>query len=238
MATLVILPAKFKQDVQNYVFNFSNILEPVEIIESAELSVSVFTGIDEDPEHILVGDLVYTDKQVSQVVQLGVIGVIYEFSVRVVTDLDRAYVIQARLAILPEADRAGTRHATLILSSKLYPIEFSDALRLLAEPLDGSLRKIIVELSTKDALRYTAAPVTGSLRYAYVEYVYPEALRYDPEPLSGSLRDALHEYTYPEKLRYVPEPRSGMLRAALVSHTYEESLRFSPEPLSGTLYVP
>lgn len=138
MATLVVLPSKRKKDVQKYAFDFSNILGPSEDIADAAVIARVFSGVDPAPEDILLGEWEATDKVITQVVQQGIEGVIYELHIEVTTNLDFVYVIEARLAILPDNTQATPNRYPFLFSSRPYPLFSQSATAIRSGMVGGS----------------------------------------------------------------------------------------------------
>lgn len=238
MTTLVVLPAKRRIDVQQYTISFVNVLNTGDTISSATVAVRLFTGVDSQPELILFEAFVQTDYTITQKIQEGIPGVIYELVITVTTTLGYIHTITARLAILPELLGASPNLSPFFLSSKPYLEYVIDGVVVSAIPLSGYLKDPFVFYEFDEKLAVFAVPIDGRLRDAFISFNYDEGLNVSAVPLSGILRVGLHTYEFNENLTILAEPIDGILREALVSTSNNEGLNITAAPLGGSLYVP
>lgn len=203
MATLVVLPSKRKKDVQKYAFDFSNILGPSEDIADAAVIARVFSGEDPAPEAILLGDWEATDKVITQVVQQGIEGVIYELHIEVTTTLDFVYTIEARLAILPDNTQATPNRYPFLFSSRPYPVFSQSATAISAGMVGGQKDGVFAfgESSQESAIGMSF--IDGTLRIVFksgdtfndigISITFPEAfvktaIKYgSPDPTESAI---------------------------------------------------
>lgn len=237
MTTLVVLPAKRRIDVQQYTISFANVLNTGDTISSATVAVRLFTGVDSQPELILFEAFVQTDYTITQKIQEGIPGVIYELVITVTTTLGYIHTITARLAILPDLIGATPNLSPFFLSSKPYLEYIIDGAIVSVEPLSGILREIFVFYDFVDSADVTAIPISGRLRDAFLTYEFDEGLNVAAEPLDGRLRLGIHSYEFNENLSIFAEPLDGILRDVLVTTENNEGLNITAVPIGGSLHV-
>lgn len=94
-----ILLQKAPGEELSVVFNFYHLMLFGEVIEGAAVVITVHSGEDADPSTMLVGDSTFTDREVTQMVQGGLVGVVYRISMSARTDNGCVYVVEGLLAI-------------------------------------------------------------------------------------------------------------------------------------------
>lgn len=238
MTTLVVLPSKRRVDVQQYTVSFANVLNTSDTISSATVVVRLFTGVDPQPELILFEAFVQTDYTITQKIQEGVPGVIYELVITVTTTLGYIHTITARLAILPELLGASPNLSPFFLSSKPYLEYIVDGITISALPLSGFLKDPFILYEFDENVSIFAEPIDGRLRDAFISTNYTEGLNLSAIPIDGTLRVGLHDYTFNENLSLFADPIDGILREALVVTESTEGLNLTAVPIGGSLYVP
>lgn len=97
----VIFPPKLAAEVVTTSFDFTSRLASTETISSASLAASVYSGNDSAPTQILQGSASISGAIVSQKVQAGVLGVIYQLICTAVTSTSQTLQLSAYLAIVP-----------------------------------------------------------------------------------------------------------------------------------------
>lgn len=96
---LVRLPVKAPGERFWIEFNFSADLGKSESIVGAELALAVHTGVDPQPELLLVGELVIIGNRVLQMLQGGLDGVVYRLACTAATNADQILIRSCSLAV-------------------------------------------------------------------------------------------------------------------------------------------
>lgn len=235
MPNQYIQRAKRRVDIWDIEVSFADLLEAGETITSVSVLVSIFTGEDPDPTHILDGSPTVTGTLVEQTVKLGVPGVIYQLVFLATTDQDNVYERECRLAIRPNP----YLYLTTFLTTTVYPIQFRDDFVGASEDLSGAL----LYKFPLDHLDTVPEPiVSGQLRpmiQAYDNWP-PEAIDTLSGALqSGELRQILKSYNDwpPEGVDSAGAIQSGELKDILIQYSNwpAEGLDCVGGILSGTL---
>lgn len=101
----LIFPAKAVGETQPYVVNFSDRLQFGESINGAAVSISVFSGTDNNPNGLLSGSATYDAfGNVTQVLTAGLAGVIYNVAFTVTGTASHNYVKVGQLAVISNTD--------------------------------------------------------------------------------------------------------------------------------------
>lgn len=97
----VILAGKRLAEQVNYVFDFTSQLAIGETITGGTTSVSVFWGVDANPNAI-ASTRTNGSSTVTQLIVGGVLGVIYTIDVQAATSLGQTILLSGALAIIPD----------------------------------------------------------------------------------------------------------------------------------------
>ena len=103
MSYNMIFEAKNPLDVKLYEFEFGDQLLFGEIITSAAVAASVYTGTDPTPNAIVSGDPIISGTKVQQLIEAGVDGVIYNLVATVNASGLHVYTKAASLAVISPA---------------------------------------------------------------------------------------------------------------------------------------
>ena len=103
MARIVLNP-KLAVEVRNETFNFTSSLAAsgTETISTASTTAIVFSGTDASPGAIISGTATISGAQVTQKIQGGIVGVIYELRCSITTSTGQTLVLAGYLAIVPD----------------------------------------------------------------------------------------------------------------------------------------
>lgn len=83
-------------------WDFSPQMAAGEVINSASVAASVYTGVDAAPAAIISGVASFTTTVVSQKVTAGVVGVIYKLLCTAITNLGQTIQIAAFMTVVPD----------------------------------------------------------------------------------------------------------------------------------------
>lgn len=83
-------------------FDFISSLQPTETISTANVTASVYSGLDPNPAAVVSGSATISNTQVLQLTTGGVLGVIYELLCTITTSLGQTIAQSAFLAIVPD----------------------------------------------------------------------------------------------------------------------------------------
>ena len=113
----IILPSKRRVDVHRIEAPFDQLLQDGEVLVSGECSVVVFSGVDADPEHMLVGEVQVQGTSLYQQIQLGLPGVIYLLTFTATTSEGNLYEVTAKQAVLEDQIPAGPIYQNFFFTS-------------------------------------------------------------------------------------------------------------------------
>lgn len=102
----ITFPLKLDGEVSQYTFDFQSAMLPSDTINSAEVSIVVFSGTDPSPSSMIQEDsITITDSVVTVLVEAGVAGVVYVLQASVQLNSDSGYIYSAGglLAVLSSA---------------------------------------------------------------------------------------------------------------------------------------
>ena len=219
MQEQMILPSKRRVDTHGITAPFDQLLLPGEVITEALCTVTVFSGTDLDPSHMLEGICQIRGDSLYQQIKLGEPGVIYLLVFTAETDLGNTYAVEARQAVLEDQIPAGPIYQYLDLSSTPYPYDFiegfdstsdlTSALELVwpieafdsgSTLLSGDLYDLLIEYTIPtEAFDSTSDIQSGTLDQIYFQYEIPtEAFNSTSDLVSGDIYSDLITYSnYP-----------------------------------------
>ena len=129
--------SKTQGEVITLAFHFDVLLVSGETLVSATIAVTESTGTDTNPSAILTGGLATSGNIISQLVQQGIPGLIYEAVVTAVTSANRKLSLGTLLEVQPN-NTAATPVYTLVYDTSnlyvpptpgnIYYVSFSDSL--------------------------------------------------------------------------------------------------------------
>lgn len=102
MSTRVDLAPKLAGTTQNYEFDFTSLLADEETISTETVTASVYSGTDAAPSTIINGAASESGGVVTQSIQDGIEGVIYELLAEVTTSESQTLQLTGYLAIIPD----------------------------------------------------------------------------------------------------------------------------------------
>lgn len=141
----IILPSKRRVDVHRIEAPFDQLLQDGEVLTSGECSVVVFSGVDADPEHMLVGEVQVQGTSLYQQIQLGLPGVIYLLTFTATTSEGNLYEVTAKQAVLEDQIPAGPIYQNFFFTSTVYPLETLEGLASSADVNDAYIIQITIE---------------------------------------------------------------------------------------------
>jgi hypothetical protein len=134
------------------------------------------------------------------------------------------------LAFRPLVLGLGLLAGQFLLSSNIYPIEFTDELQNSSTPEYGRLIVYPIE-----GLQSSTTPVFGSFGAGLTDYQWSEALQNSTGPVLGTWGAELTEYRWSEALQSSTAPVLGLFVGALIEYRFTEALQNSSTPEDGTL---
>lgn len=97
----VELANKTSAETKVYSFDFADYLAEGETIDSAEVTLEVYSGEDSDPAAMLNGAAAIDGSSVLQSLQLGTEGVLYEATCEAETSEGQTLTLSGYLAVVP-----------------------------------------------------------------------------------------------------------------------------------------
>ena len=230
--------SKYVSETISIIVDFADILHAGQTIQGTPVvSVALDTGDDPAPANILyLGVSVTNGTAVEQRFRLGVPGVIYEITWRVVSSSNEVFEKTTYLAILPNIGSVAPNHQYLFLTSELYPLQVQDAFSVSYQVLNGiwnigqtwQTEKFQVSFSALNGLFtpgqsfYTSTPEQFKVLFAVNNGIFmvgqlfytstPDQFKVDFAPLNGTLVEGQVFYTSPaEKFQVFFQPLNGTL---------------------------
>lgn len=230
--------SKLRGERSKLFFDFADILDFGEILSTWNVTATVITGIDAQPDDMVFLLQQTTDTVAIQYVVLGEPGVIYEFRCEALTSFGRTLVKEQTLAVLPSVSLFPPLFG-VPRTTPPYPLEVLDGCESSGAVTGGQLKVLFVFL-TMPTLALETAPsfLSGTLRAPLISYSFrPEAIEQTPLMLSGTLRTILIQYSFrPEAVEQTSAFINGTLRAILISNSmWPEAVEQTPSFTGGTL---
>lgn len=233
MATF-ILPSKLVAERVTVWFPFQAELNILEEVVTWSVEIETLVGIDPGPELLLYGVAALDGQEVSQQVEAGIPGVIYQLRCTIVTDLGQTIQHLAKLAILPSPEIV----PDLILryyTTELYPLETQEFYQNGMDFVTGRLRPqpFIFEYFTNGFVF-----ASGTLETKLITYeMDPDAYTHGMAFQTGTLVSKLIEYEGPpEEFTHGINFINGTLESKLITYTtVPEKFTHSMSFVSGTL---
>ena len=127
--TLFVTEPKSVLEVLPYVFNFRDLLLPGDSILGTEIvvTVTVLSGIDNSPSLMLFGLPNVSGNKITQNIQAGVPGVIYELTLS--SNTVNGYIVEktTRISVYPLPDNVTPTFTPTFLTSHHYPYWYEEA---------------------------------------------------------------------------------------------------------------
>ena len=163
-----VLPSKLVGERITVTFEFLDELQWGEAVLEASVSISVISGVDNNPTDLLYMPAVFTGTLVRQQVWRGIPGVIYLVKCTVMGTEGTIQSKVARLAILPVVNENPPLDA-LYLTSRPYPIVALEYMQSASLPGNGFLVERVVELMDS-TFTVLSADIYGGLKsYSLLE---------------------------------------------------------------------
>jgi len=169
--TLYTSESKTVVETKSYPGDFRDVLKVGETIISQSVTVTVFSGDDTNPSHLLFQGITVHAGWIEQRIRLGIPGNIYSINFVVGTSLNNTYDKVTRLAVLPEDGNAVPQFTNLYETSTLYPYILSDSFLANAPVISNG--KLFGVLQTEDGFIASITIDTSVLTYQQYYYVYP-----------------------------------------------------------------
>ena len=231
----VITRSKFVNETIPIVFDFSDQLSSGESVSSCTITVSLFTGIDNNPSNILYHTPIITGNVVEQNVRLGIPGCIYEISFLAIGSSGTHCEKCTNLAILPQVGNAIPNYTWVWLNTYYYPYEYAEGLVPHITLIGGNT---LLNPSWTESLSPTIQLIAGSLFGGQVTYSIPfDSLAPSVSLINGSLFGGEVDYSIPaEGLECFVALLSGSLFGGEIDYNIPaEGLIPSITLISGTL---
>lgn len=158
-------------ETKSYIGDFRDVLVAGEIITSQSVTVTVFSGDDTNPSHLLFQGITVHAGWIEQRIRLGIPGNIYSINFIVGTSFGNTYDKVTRLAVLPEDGNAVPQFTNLYETSTLYPYILSDS--FIANAPIISTGKLFGVVQEEDGFIASITINTSILTYQQYYYVYP-----------------------------------------------------------------
>lgn len=230
----IILPSKRRVDVHRIEAPFDQLLQDGEVLVSGECSVVVFSGVDADPEHMLVGEVQVQGTSLYQQIRLGIPGVIYLLTFTATTSEGNLYEVTAKQAVLEDQIPAGPIYTYTYLSTWPYPLESIEGIGVSISFSDGVLWRMPM-----DGINVQVVPLDGILREILKSTsMPPDGIDVAVVPLDGTIRDILKSYTMqPDGIAVSIAPLDGTIKDVLITYSNypPEGIVVGITPLGGTL---
>lgn len=219
---LPVNKTKLRGERSKLFFNFADILDFGETLNTWNVTATPIVGIDTQPNEMVFLLQETTPTTAIQYVVVGEPGVIYEFRCEALTSLGRTLVKEQTLAVLPSVSLFPPLLGTP-LTTPPYPVEIGpDELLSSAAFIDGTLKVLFVIYDMQvEAIESSAFFVSGLLREPLIQYsMQPEAVDNFSIFSSGILRSILIEYSMQvEAIDNVSIFTNGTLKVILVSNS-------------------
>lgn len=190
-----IIPSKLVQERITVEFDFLDELEWGDTLSLAETTVTVLSGIDPNPEVMVILQPVITGNSVLQQVRLGLPGVIYSISITCTTSTGKLIKKSVKVAVLPSTAITPLPFGTYYTSS-VYPIDVTDGIDSLQNvPIIGQIWGTLPE-----GVDSTFSVISGVLNLQVHPYIgLPEGIdQGDISVIAGTLTTILVSYNnYP-----------------------------------------
>ena len=169
--TLYTSDSKTVVETKSYIGDFRDVLVAGETITSQSVTVTVFSGDDTNPSHLLFQGITVHAGWIEQRIRLGIPGNIYSINFVVGTSLGNTYDKVTRLAVLPEDGNAVPQFTNLYETSTLYPYILFDSFIANAPIISNG--KLFGVLQTEDGFIASITIDTSILTYQQYYYVHP-----------------------------------------------------------------
>lgn len=225
-----ILPSKLVTERIAVTFSFIDELAWGETIVSAYTDIEALVGYDTEPWLLLFRASSILGTDVTQKLQLGVPGVIYQLKCSATGSTGNVYEKLAKVAILPTQGIAPPPVGSL-LTSRPYPVDVIDGLLSTSPPFSGRLSESITESLTPSLIAIGGTLVV--LMRSYVDWP-PEGLIPGLSVISGTLAAPIRSYVDwpPEGLNVSLGVQGGSVVVILIQYA-----NWPPEGLLPTLDV-
>lgn len=209
--TLYTSDSKTVVETKSYIGDFRDVLVAGETITSQTVTVTVFSGDDTNPSHLLFQGITVHAGWIEQRIRLGIPGNIYSINFVVGTSLSNTYDKVTRLAVLPEDGNAVPQFTNLYETSTLYPYILSDSFIANAPIISNG--KLFGVIQVEDGFIASITIQTGSMYYQQYYYVFGnDAIRDSITILNGLL-------TYQTTLPYSDGPENFKVGIAILNGT-------------------
>lgn len=187
--------SKTVSETISLIADFRDFLLAGETITSYDVVVTVYSGIDGDPSHMLYMALTLKKGTIlEQRFRLGLPGVIYDIVFSAVTSAGNTYEMSTRLAVLPNATRASPVYDVIYVTSSLYPYYFSDSLHSDVAFVSGKL----LGIRYTEYLTSSVSFFSGSIVGTFIPYAIPfDSVAGTVSWIAGSIGGTVKIYAVP-----------------------------------------
>lgn len=230
----LVVPWKRVEDRIGITVDFGPMLAPGESIEEVSAEMSVYSGIDPAPEDMLLDRLIDGTK-VTQRIELGLGGVIYQLAIQAETDQDNTLIFYVRQAVLEDSEQPEPIYSLHYFTSTPYPINWGDSI---SSSLHEGAGRLAQQPKDLGEIQTTLIPGSGILKSIVIHYsIPPESIQSTLSPVEGTLRKLVHRYTCPPEWMYkVLSPVSGELTRIVIRYNHPaEGIQTALTPVGGSL---
>ena len=173
-------------ETKSYIGDFRDVLVAGETITSQAVTVTVFSGDDTNPAHLLFQGITVHPGWIEQRIRLGIPGNIYSINFVIGTSLGNTYDKVTRLAVLPEDGNAIPQFTVLYYTSRLYPYEYVEKFQSAVLPYAAHL---LLNPYWKEYIKTNLDPIVGTMDIGAIYYnnYPPEIIQSTIIPYGGSL---------------------------------------------------
>ena len=226
MASTVVIYSKQQAEVHQFVADFTGQLLTGESFIGAGVSISVFvfSGSDSQPSAILVNPFTLIGNVVSQGLQQGIPGVVYEVVCHVTTNLSRGLTINTYLAVLPNNYPAAGAFITYYFTSNLYPILVTDTAHSFATISSALVDTVIKFYSFADTARSTASITSALVNSITQNYAFTDTARMvTPQITSAMVTTIVLNYAFSDTAHSNAAIVSAMVTTVVINYNFSDT---------------
>lgn len=229
--------SKYVSETISIIVDFADVLPAGQTIQGTPtVSIALETGDDPTPANILyLGVSVTNGTIVEQRFRLGIPGVIYEITWRIVSTSNEVFEKTTYLAILPTIGSVAPDHQYLFLTSEIYPFQLQDSFSISFAPQNGIW--YIGQTFVNEAIAVSFSPQNGTFTSGQLFYTSPpEQFTFSFAVEPGTFTVGQLFYTSPgDQFSVSFAPLNGTMTPGQVFYTEPaEAFSVSFSPQNGT----
>lgn len=213
-------------ETKSYLGDFRDVLAVGETITSQSVTVTVFSGDDTNPSHLLFQGITVHAGWIEQRIRLGIPGNIYSINFVVGTSLDNTYDKVTRLAILPEEENSVPQFTNLYETSTLYPYILLENITNHISITSGSM--LPTPYMIEAVQNYINISGGTIVTYVPVNYLM------SPEGITNNISLSSGTYVQYYNISYTLSPEAIKNAIAVISGTYTQyyAINYTTNPES------